>query len=476
MRYFPLFLDTRGRRVVIVGGGAAAANKARLAMKSEAEIRVIDPAPNEELRMIAEGHANVRLIERAFKRSDVKGAAFVYAALEDEDARAGVVRAARKKRVPVNSVDVKEDCDFITPALVDRDPLTVAISSDGHVPVLARRVKAAVERATPEGHARIARFAEAMRPMVKARLSDFDARRAFWEALVDGPAGAAASRGDMVEATRLAEGILAGATVEKTGRVTLVGAGPGDPELLTLKALRALETADVLVIDRLVGPRILDYARRDAERLFVGKTPGRPSPKQHEINALLLKHARDGKHVVRLKGGDPFIYGRAVEELETLHEAGIATEVVPGVTAATAAAAAHQIPLTRREEFRSLIFLTARGKDGFVEHDWAELAKPGQTLAVYMGVGAAATVQARLLDNGVDPATPVSVVENTSRPEEKTAVGRIDGLSDLLEAHAIKGPAVIFVGAGPLPRTSARTLTPPPTAKETPAPALSEAA
>lgn len=453
MRYYPLFRDTRGQRIVIVGGGDAAANKARLSIKSEAEIIVVDPAPNAELLDLAERGA-VRLIKRRFRGGDLKAAVFAFAASEDAATRDRTVRAARRRGVLINTVDVKDACDFITPALVDRDPVTIAISSDGDAPVLARWLKGHAERCVPAGIGGIARLAEKLRPVVKQKLADFGARRAFWERLVQGDIGRALmADGDAAAAERGAYALLADQTgaAPPVGRVTLVGAGPGDPDLLTIKAMRALQTADTLVIDRLVGEQVLEVARRDAKRIFVGKTPGQASPKQPDINAILVAEALAGHHVVRVKGGDPLVYGRAVEEIEALDRAGVPVTVVPGVTSALGCAAAHRMPLTRRDEFRSLVFLTATGKDGFVEHDWPELAKPGQTLAIYMGVRAAEKLEARLLAHGGDPETPITVIENGTRPDERVLVGRLRGLAAMMGEANVIGPALIYVGVAPLP-------------------------
>jgi uroporphyrin-III C-methyltransferase/precorrin-2 dehydrogenase/sirohydrochlorin ferrochelatase len=266
-----------------------------------------------------------------------------------------------------------------------------------------------------------------------------------------GPTAAPPRGGARAPAARLVERALDGSDLREptVGRVSLVGAGPGDPDLLTFKAMRALQAADVIVVDRLVPAAILDCARRDAERIHVGKTPGRPSTSQAEINAILLREARAGRHVVRLKGGDPFVFGRGGEELAALRAAGIAVEIVPGITAAMGCAAAVGLSLTEREQRRSLTLLTGHASDGPAEHDWAALARPGQALAIYMGVGAAGHVQAQLLGAGIDPATPVTVVENGTLPSQKLATGTIARLAELIIDACIKGPAIIFVGAHP---------------------------
>ncbi len=461
MRYFPFFADTRGRRVVIVGGNQMAAQKLRLLTRSEAHLHVIAPEDegdiHDEIRAWAQS-GRLNLERRAFNPTDVVGALAVYVTVNDEAVRMAAVEAARTEGIPANVVDYQELCDFISPALVDRDPLIVAISSDGAAPVLSRRVKSQIDRLLPHNLGRLARYAARWRDAVNERIAVFANRRWFWEWLLNGPAADHVLQGDEDVADRMVDWQLAkpNRDAPRQGRVVLVGAGPGDPELLTLKAVQHMQRADVLVIDRLVAPAVLEYARRDATRIYVGKTPGKPSIKQDEINAILLREAQAGNTVVRLKGGDPFVFGRALDELESLHAAGIPTEIVPGVTAALACAATNHIPLTRRqmangEAFRSLVLLTGRDAEGPAEHNWAELAKPGQILAIYMGVGAAPNIQAQLLAHGIDPAAAVTVVENGTTAEEVLAHGRIDQLTALIRQADIRGPALIYVNTAPLP-------------------------
>ena len=390
------------------------------------------------------------LEQRTLVARDLAGVRLAYVALEDDAAAARAVGMARAAGVPVNAVDRQELCDFITPAIVDRDPLVVAIGTEGAAPVLARQLKARLEAMLPARLGGLARWAASLRERASESVARGLARRRFWDGFFDGPVARAYLAGAHDEAVRLVERELTHGAAASTGRVTLVGAGPGDPDLLTFKAMRALQEADVIVADRLVSTEILERARRDAERILVGKTPGRPSPSQAEINAILLREARAGKHVVRLKGGDPFVFGRGGEELAALHAAGIPVEVVPGISAAMGCAAAIGLALTEREERRSLTLLTGHASDGPAEHDWAALARPGQTLAIYMGVGAAGHIQARLLAAGIDPTTPVTVVENGTLPSQKIALTSIGHLAEGIIDAAIKGPAMIFVGAHPL--------------------------
>lgn len=452
MRFFPIFVDLQDQPVLIVGGGEQAAQKLRLLGRTGARLRVLDEAPCPEIEALAAA-GRLELIRRPLLAQDLAGVRLAYVALEDDAAAARAVAMARAAGVPVNAVDRQELCDFITPAIVDRDPVVVAIGTEGTGPVLARQIKSRLEAMLPARLGALAKWAATLRDRVAGTLRPGHDRRRFWDGFFDGPIARAYLDGEHGTAGRLLEASLAEIAGQRPGigRVVLVGAGPGDPDLLTFKAMRALQAADVVVVDRLVPAAILDRARRDAERIYVGKTPGQPSTSQAEINAILLREAMAGRQVVRLKGGDPFVFGRGGEELQALRAAGVPVEIVPGITAAMACAAAVGLPLTEREERRGLTLITGHASDGPAEHDWAALARKGGMTAIYMGVGAAPHIEARLLAAGIDPATPVTVVENGSLPTQKAAAGRIDGLTELLIDARIKGPAMIFIGAHPVP-------------------------
>jgi uroporphyrin-III C-methyltransferase/precorrin-2 dehydrogenase/sirohydrochlorin ferrochelatase len=453
VRYFPIFVDLDRQPVLIVGGGEQAAQKLRLLGRITARIRLVAETLCPELgAAVAEGRAE--WLAQVFRPEQLDGCRLAYAATDDLALAARVAFAARARGVPINVVDRQQLCSFITPAIVDRDPVVVAIGSEGTAPVLAARLRATIEAQLPQALGSLARFAQGLRRRVGLALADGRARRDFWERLFDGPASARMLAGDRAAAERLVEAALADARSNRPGprgSVTLVGAGPGDPELLTLKAHRALQSADVLVIDRLVDPRVVDLARRDARRIAVGKVPGGPSTGQEAINAILVEEALAGNRVVRLKGGDPFVFGRAVEEIRAVEAAGIPVEIVPGVTAALAAAANARLPITERGKRRALTLLTGQTMDGPAEHDWQALARGGQSLAIYMGVAAGPAIARELIAAGLDPATPVTIVENASLAAEKTVTGRIDQLSDLLLRAGIRGPAILFVGVAPLP-------------------------
>jgi len=451
VRYFPIFVDLDRQPVLIVGGGEQAAQKLRLLAKTTAVIRLVAPELCPELAAaVAEGRAN--WLATDFHPDQLQGCRLVYAAVDDLAFTARIAFAARARGIPVNAIDRPQLCSFITPAIVDRDPVVVAIGSEGTAPVLVGRIRAMLEAHLPQRLGRLATYAQTLRRRIAQSIADGRARRAFWERFFDGPASEAVLADEPDRAATLVEEAIA-ATVQR-GSVTLVGAGPGDPELLTLKAHRALQSADVLVIDRLVDPRIVELARRDARRIHVGKTPGMPSTSQETINAILVEEALAGNRVVRLKGGDPFVFGRAVEEIEAVEAAGIAVSVVPGVTAALAAAADTRLPITERGKRRALTILTGQTRDGPAEHDWRALAQSGQTLAVYMGVRAGPAIAKQLIAAGLAPATPVTIVENASLASQKTATGRLDQLSDLLLRAGIRGPAILFIGVAPIPAAS----------------------
>jgi uroporphyrin-III C-methyltransferase / precorrin-2 dehydrogenase / sirohydrochlorin ferrochelatase len=448
VRYFPIFVDLDRQPVLVVGGGEQAAQKVRLLGKTTARIRLVAKGLCPELQeAVAEGRAE--WLAPAFHPDQLDGCRLAYAATDVLAEAARVAFAARARGIPVNAIDRPQLCSFITPAIVDRDPVVVAIGSEGTAPVLVGRIRAMLEARLPQNLGRLADYAQGLRRRIAAAFADGRSRRAFWERFFDGPASDAVIAGDGERAAVLVEEAIAG--TGRRGSVALVGAGPGDPELLTLKAHRVLQSADVLVVDRLVDPRIVELARRDARRIHVGKTPGGPSTSQEAINAILVEEALAGHRVVRLKGGDPFVFGRAVEEILAVEAAGIPVEIVPGVTAALAAAANARLPITERGRRWALTILTGQTRDGPATHDWRALAAGGQTLAVYMGVKAGPGIATNLIEAGLDPATPVTIVENASLAAEQMVTGRLDAVAELLRGARITGPAILFIGAAPLP-------------------------
>ncbi len=445
MRYFPVFADLDGADVLVVGGGEQAAQKVRLLRKTGARVAVVAEAVCEELDALGERGA-IDLIRRPFRANDVRGRRLAYVATGDATLDAAVSRAAQARGVAVNVVDAPELSTFITPAIVDRSPVTVAIGTEGAAPVLAREIRARIEALLPANLGALAARAQALRQRVAEAVADPRARRRLWERLLHGPFRRAVLAGAQDEAERILADEMEVGQRRHAGRVALIGCGPGDPDLLTLKALQRMQEADVLVVDRLVDPRILDYARRDAERILVGKDPRGASTPQAEIDRILVREAKAGKAVARLKGGDPFIFGRAAEEMAALQQAGIPVEVVPGVTAAHACAARIGLPVTLREQVRQFSVVTGATADGLPELDWEALAAPGAACAIYMGVGNAPVIRRHLLAAGADPDTPVVLVENGTRDDERAAATTLRDLADCVVNLGFVGPAVIFVG------------------------------
>ena len=452
MKYFPTFLRLSEQACLVVGAGEAALRKVRLLRKAGADITVVmdtttpDQIVSELLTLERDG--NLRVERRRFRADDVEGCAVVISATELPERDELVAQTARKAGRPVNVVDRPDLSDFITPAIVDRDPITIAISSAGTAPVLARHLRARIEAMLPARLGELARFADSFRRAVKANFQDGRARLRFWDRFFEGSIAASVIAGDETVAREKMLTLVNAASERQKprGRVSIVGAGPGDPDLLTLKAMRALQQADVVVYDKLVGPEILDYARRDAERIYVGKTRGCHTRSQDEINAILVEEARLGKQVVRLKGGDPFIFGRGGEEQDYLAQHGVDIEIVPGITAAAGCAAASGIPLTHRDHAQAVTFVTGHAKDGEPDLDWAALASLKQTLVIYMGVSTIARSCEHLIEHGLDPRTPAAVIENGTLPEQRTVTGSLDDLANLVAANGIKGPGLFIVG------------------------------
>lgn len=447
MRYFPIFTDLAEAEVLVAGAGEQAAQKLRLLVKTSARITVVAREAIPEIRRLASS-SRITLRLEEFTASHLAHRRLVYVATGDASADAEIAAEARRIGVPVNVVDRPDLSTFITPAIVDRAPVTVAIGTEGAAPLLAREIKTRLESWLPANFGQLARRAQGLRSEIARRVPELRTRRRLWNRLLQGAFRRAILAGDEPQAEAALEGELVRAEGDglRAGRVTLIGCGPGDPDLLTLKALQRMQEADVLVVDRLVDARILDYARRDAERIFVGKTPRGHATSQDEINRILVREAVAGKVVARLKGGDPFVFGRASEELGALEAAGIASEIVPGVTAAHACAARIALPVTVREHVRQFSIVTGTTADGAPELDWNALAADGAAFAIYMGVANAPRLRQRLLAAGASSDTKVVIVENGTLPTERALATTLGDLTACIAERAVKGPAVIFVG------------------------------
>ncbi len=444
MDYLPIFCRLDNKPVLLVGGGEVAERKARLLLDAGARLTVVAPELDPELAELA-ANGSIEWLAGEFAPQQLADKWLVVAATDRREVNALVYQSANQARIFANVVDDPKRSSFIMPSIIDRSPLMVAISSGGKAPVLARLLREKLEALLPQHLGAVATFAGSLRERVKARFASMGERRRFWERLLGADRlGQALARGDSASANQLADSLFADES-QTGGEVVLVGAGPGDPGLLTLHALRQMQQADVVVYDRLVSDEVMALVRRDAKRIFVGKQAGNHCVPQEGINQLLLEEAKKGQRVVRLKGGDPFIFGRGGEELETLVGSGIGFQVVPGITAASGCAAYAGIPLTHRDHAQSVRFVTAHGKGGARDLDWPLLAKDKQTLVFYMGLSSCATIREQLLAHGKAGNTPVALIERGTQPCQRVIRGTLDELPAL--AVGVESPALIMVGS-----------------------------
>ncbi|WP_439837305.1 siroheme synthase CysG [Aeromonas enteropelogenes] len=444
MDYLPIFCRLDNKPVLLVGGGEVAQRKARLLLDAGAHLTVVAPELDPELAELA-ANGSIEWLAGEFAPTQLAGKWLVVAATDRREVNALVYQSANQARIFANVVDDPKRSSFIMPSIIDRSPLMVAISSGGKAPVLARLLREKLEAMLPQHLGAVAAFAGSLRDRVKARFATMGERRRFWERLLGADRlGQALARGDSASANQLADTLFAEES-KAHGEVVLVGAGPGDPGLLTLHALRQMQQADVVVYDRLVSDEVMALVRRDAKRIFVGKQAGNHCVPQEGINQLLLEEAKKGQRVVRLKGGDPFIFGRGGEELETLVGGGVGFQVVPGITAASGCAAYAGIPLTHRDHAQSVRFVTAHGKGGAQDLDWPLLAKDKQTLVFYMGLSSCATIREQLLAHSRGGDTPVALIERGTQPSQRVIRGTLDQLPEL--AVGVESPALIMVGS-----------------------------
>jgi len=447
MDYFPAFLQLHGKRCLLIGGGDVATRKARLLINAGALLTIVASEINQTLVKACD-KADVTFQRRAFRDDDVRGHWLVVAATDDKHVQAAVADAAGRAGVFCNCVDDLESSSYITPAIVDRGPVVVAVTSSGKAPVLARSIRARIESMLPTATGDLARLAGRWRERVSARIKDAFSRRRFWETFFAGPVSSAVYRGDPDAANRESAELMHRVSGGPPGRgeVWLVGAGPGDPDLLTLRALQVLQSADAILHDRLVSDDVLALARRDAERIAVGKIPGCRQNNQERINSLLIELAASGKRVCRLKGGDPFIFGRGGEEFDAVTGAGYSCHVVPGITAAAGCAASAAIPLTHRDAAQSVVFVTAHGKDSLDRLEWRSLARDRQTIAFYMGVRRFSEISEQLIAHGRSASTPIAIIENGTTPQQRVVRGRLGQLVSVATTHRIKAPSMLIIG------------------------------
>jgi len=446
MGLYPIFADLTGLPVLVVGGGHVAERKIAMLLAAGARVRVGAPMLTPALlQQVEEGR--IERLDGTFEPAWLDGAWLAIAATDDHELNARVAASAEERRILANVVDAPALSRFQVPAVVDRTPLTVAISTGGAAPVIARRVRETLEAELDHALGPLTALAQKHRTRITQRWPDLAERRTFYDWLHDGPVMALLRNARSADAEQmLLDALHAPASPSSKGSVLLVGAGPGDPGLLTLRGLRALNQADVILHDSLVSEAVLALARRDAERIDVGKRCGGRHTQQEQIHQLLLEHAQAGRLVVRLKGGDPFVFGRGGEEMEFLRQHGIACQIVPGVTAAVACAAYAGIPLTHREHARTVHLLTGHGKESMDAMDWPALAQDHQTMAVYMGVARLDELTQRLLEHGRRPDTPFAIIENGTLPQQRVVSGVLRDLPALAKEHAVHPPALLIIG------------------------------
>ena len=450
MDHLPIFLNVSGKRTLIVGNGVSAARKADLLLRAGSDLTIVAPLLGEELSQLAERYS-FKHQATELSAADLHGCQVVFACSSDDSVNQKLREFATAAGIMVNVSDKTEECDFIMPAVVDRTPLLIAISSGGTSPLLVRMLKARFETTIPAAYGRLAEFAGSYRDRIKKLVPNLTRRRRFWEAMVSGPVAehifsSQIEQAESLMETQLHEAAVAGGQ-PPLGEVYLVGTGPGDPDLLTFRALRLMQQTDVVLYDRLIGEGILNLVRRDAKRIYVGKLKNNHTVSQEEIGRMLIDLAQQGKRVLRLKGGDPFVFGRGGEEIEALSENGIAFQVVPGVTAANGCAAYAGIPLTHRDHAQACVFVTGHEKDGELNLNWKSLIQPRQTVVLYMGLSSLDAITRGFMNNGADPTTPAAVIENGTRHGQRVITGTLESLLDKASMAKVKSPALIIVGS-----------------------------
>ncbi|MDX1694255.1 MAG: siroheme synthase CysG [Ketobacteraceae bacterium] len=447
MDYMPLFFDLKGKPCLVVGGGDIAVRKATLLKRAGAHITVVSRRMGDGIKSLLPEPEHT-LIERPYETADLDGVGLVIAATDNNDVNQQVSRDAKARALPVNVVDNPALCTFILPAIIDRSPIVIGVSSGGQSPVLARLVRSKLESTIPASYGRLGQLVGRFRDAVKQKFRDVNQRRIFWENILNGPIAEYVFSGKEKQAEAMLRERLEQASPEQTpkGEVYLVGAGPGDPDLLTFKALRLMQQADVVLYDRLVSPGVLDLVRRDADKVYVGKRRNDHAVPQENINQYLVDLAMKGHRVCRLKGGDPFIFGRGGEEIEKLAELGIDFQVVPGITAASGCASYSGIPLTHRDYSQSVRFVTGHLKDGAPDLEWDILARERQTLVFYMGLVGLGKICSELISHGMSPDMPIALIQQGTTPNQRVFTGTLVTMPDIVARNDVKAPTLIVVG------------------------------
>ena len=446
MDFLPIFMNIKGENCLVIGGGKVASRKVFMLLRAGAAVTVVSPELCQELSVRKESN-EITHIARNFEDQDLDSCKIVIAATDDEVVNRRVSELAKSKGIPVNVVDAPELGSFIVPSIIDRNPVQIAISTGGTSPVLARLLRSRLETFIPAAYGRLAKLVESFREKVKTKFSSSDEIRTFWEQVLEGPVADTLIAGKDSEARALLETAVENAQAPaERGEVYLVGAGPGDPDLLTFRALRLMQQADVVVYDRLVSQPVMDLVRRDAERIYAGKERNKHAIPQENINALLVRLAQEGKKVLRLKGGDPFIFGRGGEEIETLTEENVNFQVVPGITAAAGCSSYAGIPLTHRDYVQSCMFVTGHLKDGTTDLNWDAIAQPNQTVVFYMGLQTVKELCKELINHGLSSKTPAALVEKGTTQDQKVHIGDLSSLHEIVEKNKVTAPTLIIVG------------------------------
>ncbi len=446
MKHFPVFLSLTDKQCVVVGGGDVAERKVDSLLNAGASVTVVSPQLTPQLAYLAK-ESKIKHLDREYQSEDILGAFLVIAATNNAAINQAVAEVANSQNILVNVVDNTELCNFIVPSVLDRSPVTVAVSTGGASPVLARQLRMKLESMIPSSCGELAAITEEYREKVKQKFSSSSERKAFWENALKGTFSELVYAGQAHEARRLLDELLEEKiTSAQIGEVYLVGAGPGDPDLLTFKAVRLMQRADVMVYDRLVSQPILDMANKNAQRIYVGKEKDNHAVPQDKINDLLVDLAKQGKRVLRLKGGDPFIFGRGGEEIETLVEEGVPFQVVPGVTAASGCSSYAGIPLTHRDYAQSVTFATGHLKDGSINLNWDQLAQPNHTIVFYMGLTGIHVISEQLIAHGLPADTSAALVEQGTTRNQRVHIGTVESLPQLVKDSGVRAPTLTIVG------------------------------
>jgi len=446
MQALPIFFNIQQRPCVVIGGGEVATRKVTMLLKAGGDVCVHSPELCHELQTMVSEKA-IRHVQANFEASQLDGACLVIAATDDEAVNEAVSLAAKSKNIPVNVVDAPHLCTFTMGSIIDRSPVVIAVSSEGNAPVLARYIRTKIETMLPSGYGRIAAIAGEFRDNVKEKFATTQLRRRFWEDVLQGPLVERVLAGQEQAARDLLNDLLSDAPqVKSQGEVFLVGGGPGDPDLLTFRALRLMQQCDVCVYDKLVSPEVMELVRRDAELIYVGKARDQHTMPQEQINELLARLALEGKRVLRLKGGDPFIFGRGGEEIETLMARGVPFQVVPGITAANGVSSYAGIPLTHRDYAQACLFITGHLKDGSIDLDWDAIIRKNQTVVIYMGLIGLAEICKQLILRGVSATMPIAVVQQGTTPRQHVVTGTLKDISEKVEVADMKPPCLIMIG------------------------------